>query len=243
MDRQAAANHWAHAMRLPIEPFFQGREHLIPTNTPDSVVMSPGYAGRNYDEGGCLFVGNSPAGGGPGYVRNAVDARFYGVLREGMEVDGARATLLWFERMAEAWIDAQRHWPLYKIVIAPALGRCGLDANAISFLNLFPFRLSQNILYASMLDAAWDRVVARQIEILRPGRVVLLGAKTRGLWERKQLPIPFNTLERQIGDRALTAEAAEEIERLRDLARVELPHLAEDSDPGSSSSPAIQLSR
>lgn len=219
-DRSALAQLWWELMQLPREQFYAGRQERIPTNLiEDAKVMSPGYVGRAYQEGGWLLVGHFPAGGTQGYTtrQDPADKRLYDSFRNLRDAGDDMGNMqVRFDAVADIWIQNQRGHRIYSNLIRHALNAGGLKDHDAAFLNIFPYRCRDNKPPTTgMRRAAWELAVSRQIDALRPGRIIALGAAVGdALGSLHHGAVPITVLRRSNGDQYLTPEAKRAIATL-----------------------------
>lgn len=175
----------------------------------DAETMFAGYVSTRYRAGNPLLLAINPGGGGDTYtVRTAEDRRFYPLLRQLRDADGA-ASLLPFEAINRAFAEVLPRWNVMRIV-APVLDATGATLDDIAYLNAVPYRTRGDKEPSVPAKAsAWSLVTGPSIRALHPGVIVALGKKAGNVLDRfhEEEGPPVFTLPRTIGDRTLSAAA------------------------------------
>lgn len=235
--RDQLANLWSDIMRLPVEAFFRGKEHLMVVDPAGhGCTASPGYVGRNYRPGGWLLVGNYPAGGTTAYGTSPDlgDADLYRSLQALQASTCPTESRAASEHLWDTWIRVQHRHRMYQTVVRALLVASEKEDHDVAFINRFPFRVQGNAgVRASMEDAAWNLAVDRQIRTLEPGMLIALGVATGQCLEKRYSGrARIWVLPRSNGDYALTKLARSTILRIAGVTKGPEIESLEDRAPG-----------
>jgi len=155
-----------------------GNEDPLPLNKKhDAMVMFPGLVTQEYVPGkGVLIMAFNPAGGGDNDSPIPSDHALYKAM---YEFKAAKAAEVYekFEKLNNAAFVSEKSWNglskhIYAILQAT-------DAtNNHAYINAIPYRIrgdkSKNLLREYFLNS-FEKVVSKQLEILRPAVTVVLG--------------------------------------------------------------------
>ncbi|MBF0217741.1 MAG: hypothetical protein HQL30_12205 [Candidatus Omnitrophica bacterium] len=189
------------------------------SNQDDARVMFPGLVSECYVLGeGIVVMAINPGGGGDNDTRIQTDHAFYGAMNEFKQASGEEIHAK-FEALNRAALESEQSWGGLTKYINTILCATGRQNNHV-YMNAVPYRIrgdKANQVPREAFIRAYDKIVSKQLEILKPRAIVVLGKTTDnilGMYYRDKVPgyyvIPGTT-----GWRYITKEAHEAIEAMR----------------------------
>lgn len=197
------------------EAIFENDSLMPITATEDAKTAAPGWVGPQWG-GGTLMIGINPGGGGDNYRRNPTDEELYKLLRAFRDSASAEDQILAFGQLSAAWTRIQKSHNIWR-VIGKILDATGEVEQEVGFMNVLPFRTRMDKAPTSKdLQRAWDKVALRQIEALRPRRIIALGKKAWDVMARRNLPTDSELIlfKRGIGDSYIPQESQQVLQKL-----------------------------
>ena len=186
----------------------------------ESATMTVGYLGSRYRPStDILLLGINPGGGGDAHVhRDRHDERLYPALMSFKQAAGTNVLAV-FDHLQTIYPSAIRAWRLYTIIY-PILEAVGRSLDAITLMNVVPYRTRNNKPPPAQAKRLGWEIVAYTLGHLQPRAIVALGAtagKVVNAFDTSDRPV--YCVPRMRGDRAVTPEAREVISNLRAAAR------------------------
>ena len=212
MERLDIATLWREVALLTPGPLLRASGNLHDREHSFDRLPQPGFVGRSYAKGGFLILGLNPAAGGDGTSPD--DLRQYKLLKFLAEATDANVMGAFEELMTHLG----RFMPRWNIIknngINAILNAHQLSIDEVAYLNVCKWRTKSSNLSVGVKAESWCET-KEQIELLQPGRILVLG---KGLWDwysRYGEIRPMDAyIPRTRGDRALAPEAVPIIERL-----------------------------
>ncbi|MEQ1888309.1 MAG: hypothetical protein ABL951_03905 [Alphaproteobacteria bacterium] len=212
------ANHAVAQLRP--EEIFGEHSPLIAINQPENGrTASAGWVGENYTTGGTVFMGINPGGGKSAYIQpKPDDIVLYDLLRAFKNARGETELKQTFHRLSSGWIDLQAGHNIWRL-LEGLLEAAGLEVQQTAFLNLVPFRTLDNKPPSrGSIIRAWNLATKKQIAVLQPTRIFLLGYKVADALARFSETLDGINLvrvKRTNGDRYISPQAEELMHTLR----------------------------
>jgi hypothetical protein len=157
----------------------------------------PGYVGKDYRQGGLIFIGQNPAGGGDEYniVHNAIK--------------NFATSQYTFDTLNSILAEDMKKWKIYKTSVNWVLETSGLEFSQTAYFNMFKWRtteINQSLVWKELYAKCWPDTLD-QIEMLNPSMIVLLGIGTSNEFHRHYRgTIPSVAIKRMIGDTKLISQ-------------------------------------
>ena len=160
-------------------------------------IASPGYVGPRYQ--GLLFIANNPGSGGP--EPSVSERRLFSAL------ESLRKSPEGFDAYNSIHGEVMWEWKICRYINGLGIGR-----DAFAFINLVKWRGN---LTAALRRESWPWT-ERQLQLLSPNRIVVLGKGPFGEFSRLYAgSCRVDWIERTIGDTYETEQAKQQISDLR----------------------------
>lgn len=198
-DREKLAGLWQSILSYtdrPQEIFGVHSERLFDRHHSDvDRLPHPGFVGRNYRQGGILFLGMNP-GNGTAVMDPGQEPHYEGLRK--LRNATAEGRLKAFEALMaydESWYPSIR---IMDVVVGPVLRGTGHGFDAVAFMNVLKWRTQGSSELAPLYRASMAAHTLEQMAGLKPGLIVLLGVGVSKVLQG----IP--DFERAYGDRCVT---------------------------------------
>jgi len=161
-----------------------GENDPIPLKQQDDArVMFAGLVTREYiPSKGVLIMALNPAGGGDEDSRTASDHALYKAMYK-FKIAKADEIYEAFEKLNDVAYVSERSWNgLSKHICAILQATCSADNHA--YINAIPYRTrgdNSSDLSQEYFQKSFEKVVSKQIKILKPRTIVILGKRTNDL--------------------------------------------------------------
>ncbi len=137
--------------------------------------IQTGMRGSNYEAGGVIAIGQNPRRSNNDNTI-AGDSELFGVTKEFSKLGTTAAfwNMCNFRKRFMEGSATGRAWAPYKRLIEPI----GLNLSSIAYLNLIPLATYRDTLTPKRLcENAFARSILRQVEELRPSKIIFFGQK------------------------------------------------------------------
>ena len=212
---------WHEIAQIEQDRFFCGNDNKKPVNlVEDAKTIAPGLIGENYKPGGIVLMAVNPGGGGESYTeRNRMDAELYPLLRKFRDAKTPEDAVKLHHDVQQCWMRAQKQFNIGRKLLPAVLETCNAKFEDVAYLNIFLMRTKGDCAPTiPMYQASWNLAVKKQLDLLQPGHIILLGAKAGNAFERigydgnaKVHPC----LKRRIGDASLHPEAVKIMTKIK----------------------------
>ena len=197
-----------------------GENDPIPLfNQDDAKVMFPGLVSEGYVPGeGMVIMAINPAGGGDNDNRISTDHALYDAMNEFKKATENQIYEK-FEVLNRSALESEQSWGGLTKYINAILEATGRQNNHV-YMNAVPYRIRGDKANALPKDAfirAYDRIISKQLEILKPRAIVVLGKTTDnvlGRYYRDKAP-GYYVIPGTIGWRYVTKEAEDAIKVMK----------------------------
>jgi hypothetical protein len=221
-DRQSLADLWHSLSQVTREQMFgpENDRYRPMHNLQHAALPALGWVGQRYRVGGLVILAANPGGGGDGYRPALGDAELYDCFAKLRAAADAGQAILTFDRMTALYLRLTMGHNI-SLPLQAVLQHGHLEPEQCAFLNIIPFRTRGDAWPGvDIRRQAIKLVLAQQLLVLMPGKLVCLGKKAcddadryLGHIEADRFCIP-----RHIGDRSLHPDALPELERLRTMS-------------------------
>lgn len=219
--RKQTAKLWHEIAQIPQDDFFVGNDNKKPENIiEDARTVAPGLIGANYRQGGIVLMAVNPGGGGDAYTRPSIqDAELYPLLRKFRDAGREDEMVSLHSDVQDCWMRMQKQFNIGQKLLPAVLKACNAAFEDVAYLNIFLMRTKNDQAPTlPMYQASWNLAVKRQLDILKPAHIILLGAKTGYAFERMGYSgsaVVHPCLKRRIGDTSLHPEAITVLENIQ----------------------------
>jgi len=146
------------------------------------LIPQPGFVGRNYEQGGLVFVSMNPGKGSRNQDNNFDLGQYKRLeaLRDAVEADEIIDRFL-------AYTDYfHQEWPgpMYRDFIKPILEHAKIDFSSTAYLNLLKWRTENPNGLENLYDLSWENHTGEQFRDLKPRLVVAIGLGAGAAFER-----------------------------------------------------------
>lgn len=218
---EQTAKLWHEIAHIPQDEFFVGNDHKKPTNIiEDAQTIAPGLVGKNYKKGGIVLMSVNPGGGTDAYTaRTPQDKELYTNLRKFRDAKTTEDIIERYNELQSCWLRVQKQFNIGQKLLPAVLKACNVTFEDVAHLNIFLMRTKNDQAPTiPMYRASWNLAVKRQLDILEPAHIILLGAKAGYAFERvgyHGTAVIHPCLKRRIGDTSLHPEAVIILETIK----------------------------
>lgn len=180
---------WCRIVRMAPDEIFGPLSRLLLHRHAGDLLAQPGFVGPQFELGNLVLLGMNP-GAGDNKGLSSLDQHRYRILKRLRDASSPAEELSAFDDLVEDYLNAFPHREFYTNYIDPILSGSGITIEEVAVLNLLKWRTEEKIdndLLKELYERSWKHHTRPQIDLLRPGMVVVLGSDAASNFRRLYL--------------------------------------------------------